>query len=216
MEHKYIYLGVIMLAILSFGAFIKKSETADAAYDASVCAGPPLSLEARYKAMDDGYDINSRYGCIDKASFAAVAEQRARVEAANTPEAIAKRSAEFAERKTRDAEEWARIAAAEGSRMKETPPNIVLRDIDVNTAIEVDIASVISVGPEVAAQIIEERNKRRFNDWGDLIHRVVGLSAAQTAAYASICGLNVDGRSLEGAPPDTTMAASIYQKYRHY
>ena len=78
------------------------------------------------------------------------------------------------------------------SSTTETLPGVVLRNIDVNTATEADIAGVISVGPEVAAQVLVERNKRRFSDWADLVTRVVGLGAAQPAAYASICGLTVD------------------------
>ena len=89
------------------------------------------------------------------------------------------------------------------------------RNIDVNTATEEELASVISISSATAARIIEERNKRRFNDWPDLVNRVIGLSAAQTAFYASICGLNVDGKSLEGAPPNVEIATSIYQKYKH-
>jgi len=32
--------------------------------------------------------------------------------------------------------------------------------------------------------------------------------------YASVCGLNVNGKSLDGAPPDEQMAALIAKKYR--
>ena len=186
------------------------------AYQAA-CQGPPLrTVELRNKAMEDGYDINRQYGCIDKASFVAVNEERAKWEAANTPTAIAKREAEFAEKRARYAEQRSREASTEASPTIEPLPTIVLRDVDVNTAAEADIAKVISVGPEVAAQIVKERTKRRFNGWADLVNRVIGLGAAQTAAYASICGLNVDGKSLDGAPPDATMAASLYKKYQQY
>ena len=161
----------------------------------------------RQKAMEGGYVINQQFNCIDKASFIAVGAANAKWQAANTPEAIAKSEAEFAEKRARD-------AAAEKSRTIEARPNIVLRNIDVNTATEEELASVISISSATAARIIEERNKRRFNDWPDLVHRVIGLSAAQTAFYASICGLNVDGKSLEGAPPNVEIATSIYQKYQ--
>jgi len=140
------------------------------------------------------------------------------VEAARTPEALARQEAELAERGARAAEDRARlteererIAAAE-----EAPPNIVLRDIDVNTATEADIASVISVGPRVAAQIVEERNKRRFRDWADLIHRVTGMGPALAVFYASSCGLNVDGKSFDSVPPDAEIAGLIYQKKPQY
>jgi DNA uptake protein ComE-like DNA-binding protein len=207
---------VTLLMSLMVASCSKEMEESSAAYQAA-CQGPPLrTVELRNKAMEDGYGINRQYDCIDKASFVAVNEQRAQWEAANTPEAIAKREAEFAEQRARYAEQRAREAAAEESSTTEALPNVVLRNTDVNTATEADIANVISVGPEVAAQIIGERNKRRFNDWADLVNRVIGLSAAQTAVYASICGLNVDGKSLDGAPPNAAMAASISKKYQQY
>jgi DNA uptake protein ComE-like DNA-binding protein len=207
---------ITLLMSLMVASCSKKMEESSAAYQAA-CQSPPLrTVELRNKAMEDGYGINRQYDCIDKASFVAVNEQRAQWEAANTPEAIAKREAEFAEKRARYAEQRAREAAAEESSTTEALPNVVLRNTDVNTATEADIANVISVGPEVAAQIIGERNKRRFNDWADLVNRVIGLSAAQTAVYASICGLNVDGKSLDGAPPNAAMAASISKKYQQY
>lgn len=104
-------------------------------------------------------------------------------------------------------------AAAESART-DVLPEVVLRNIDVNTASEADIASVISVGPAVAAQIVEARNQRRFNDWADLVRRVVGLGAARSAYDASTCGLNVNGKSLDGAPPNATMAALISTRVR--
>lgn len=210
-------LAIAFLAGLMAAGCSNEREQDQADYQA-VCQGPPLrTVEERNKAMEDGYNISFRYGCIEKASFVAVNEQKAKWEAANTPEALAKRKAELMEQRARDEEERARkAAAAEERKAPAALPDIVLREVDANTAAEADIASVISVGPTVAAQIVEERAKRRFNDWADLIHRVVGLSAAQTAVYASLCGLNVNGKSLDGAPPNPTMAALIYQKYQRY
>ncbi len=165
--------------------------------------------------MVDGYEILRTYDCISKASFVAVAEQKAKWKAANTPEAIAKREAEFARQRQEYAAKLAAESAAHEAQPIESAPVIDLRATDVNTATEAEIANVISVGPEVAAQIVTERNKRRFDDWADLVNRVVGLSAAQTAAYASICGLNVNGKILDGAPPNATIAASIASR-THY
>ncbi len=204
---------LIATLLLSLGATSCSKKLEESPAYQAACEGAPLrTVERRSKAMQDGYDINRQYDCIDKASSAAIKEQNAKREAANTPEAIAAREAEFAENRARYAEQRARETAAEENRTPEAPPNIVLRNVDVNTATEAEIASVISVGPEVAAQIIEERNKRRFNDWADLVHRVGGLSAALTAFYASSSGLNVDGKSLDGVPPDARIATLIYQK----
>lgn len=199
----------ILIAVLSMNLMVAScTRKQDSPAYQAACHGDPLStIELRQKAMEDGYVINQQFNCIDKASFIAVGAANARWQAANTPEAIAKSEAEFAEKRARD-------AAAEKSRTIEVRPNIVLRNIDVNTATEEELASVISISSATAARIIEERNKRRFNDWPDLVNRVIGLSAAQTAFYASICGLNVDGKSLEGAPPNVEIAISIYQKYQ--
>ena len=79
--------------------------------------------------------------------------------------------------------------------------------IDINQATKSELLNVVS--EKVAGQILQEREKSRFLNWPDVVHRVVGLSAAQTAAMASISGLTVDGKSLDGAPPDGAMAAMI-------
>jgi hypothetical protein len=212
-----ITIAIVAVAILLTGC--SRSIEKSPAYQAA-CHGPPLrSIEQINKAMEDGYLINRQYKCIDKASFSVVEQRKAEWEAANTPEAIARRKAEFAAQRERDIAERAersRQVAAEESLAAEPLLAIVLRDIDVNTASEADIASVITLNANVAAQIVEERNKRRFTDWADLGNRVVGLSAAQPAVYASICGLTVNGRSLEGAPPDPTMAAMLQRKYQQY
>ena len=68
---------------------------------------------------------------------------------------------------------------------------------------------MLNVGPATARNIVEERDKAPFRDWGDLVRRVVGLSAAKTALFASTGGLVVDGRSLEGAPFDPAFAAEL-------
>ena len=205
-------LSTTLFASLMIASCSRKAEEA-AGYQAA-CQGPPLhTVEQREQAMVDGYEILRPYDCISKASFVAVADQKAKWEAAHTPEAIAKREAEFAQKQQQYADKLAAESAAKESPAVESPPTINLRAIDVNTATEAEIATVISVGHEVAAQIVKERNKRRFNGWADLVNRVIGLSAAQTAVYASICGLNVNGKSLEGAPPNAVLAASIASKY---
>jgi DNA uptake protein ComE-like DNA-binding protein len=208
----------ILVTLFAMGLMVVScSKLQDSPAYQAACQGEPLfTIESRNQALEDGYAINHIYNCIDKASFVTENEVRARIAAANTPEGIAKANQEKAERdaewdKNLAEERAQRAATVESQRVDTSPLSVVLRNVDVNTATESELTSVISVGTKVAAQIIEERNKRRFNDWADLVHRVIGLSAAQTAVYASICGLNVDGKSLDGAPPDATMAASIYQ-----
>ncbi|NOT19408.1 MAG: hypothetical protein HOP24_03915 [Sideroxydans sp.] len=207
----------VLTTILMVKSCNKGSEESSSAYQAA-CQGSPLhSIESRNKALEDGYLINHRFNCIDKESFVAVAKYLAKEKAANTPEAVAQRAQEKAERDAawdRKLTEERAQRAVESQGVDSSSPNIVLHYINVNTATESELANVIGVGSDTAAQIIEERNKQRFNDWADLVHRVVSLSSAQTAVYASICGLNVDGKSLDGAPPDAEMAAAIYQKQR--
>jgi DNA uptake protein ComE-like DNA-binding protein len=176
------------------------------AYQA-VCHGPPLrTSEQRNQAMEDGYQVNREYDCIDKTSFAALNAQRAAWTANNTPEAIAKR---LAERAKVAADERARRNAASEKKPPAEPAIPVPRLVEVNTATETELKSVGSLGPDVAAQILEERKNGPFKHWPDLINRVVGLSSAQNAIYASVCGLIVDGASLPGAPPDAAIATAI-------
>lgn len=88
---------------LIFGCFIlvscsKKIENT-AAYQAA-CYGAPISKQALTQAvnqgLEEGYEINRQFSCIDKTSYLASKESEAHWLAANTPEAKAKEAAEFA------------------------------------------------------------------------------------------------------------------------
>lgn len=200
--------AMLLLSLAAGGC----SRQPSAAYLAA-CEGPPLgTIERRNQAMEDGYEFNRHFDCIDKASFAFINEQKARWAAANTPEAIARRNEERA--KLIADERALKAAAAESQSVAAPQPGYVLRKVDVNTATESELAAVASVGPEVAAQVLEARQKGRFNDWADLVNQVIGLHSAQNAAFASISGLNVNGQSLPGAPPDAEMAAALHKKYQ--
>ena len=205
------FLIAVCLTLPGCGGDRAKKEAA--AYKAA-CEGQPLrTAERRQKAMEDGYDINKNYDCIDKASFEAEKKRKAEWAAANTPEAKAERQAEFErraaqERSRREAAE--RQAAEEAAAKPVVPPT--LRPTDVNTATEAELANVFGVEAEGAAQIVAERKKGRFKSWADLVSRVAGLSAAQTAYYASVGGLTVDGQSLSGAAPDAALAAALKKR----
>lgn len=84
--------------------------------------------------------------------------------------------------------------------------------VEINSASQADLQGV--VGDKVAAQILAERNNGRFRDWADVVRRVVALSAAQTAVVASVSGLTVNGKSLNGAPPNPEMAALMKGRRR--
>ena len=88
----------------------------------------------------------------------------------------------------------------------------LIRLLEINNASKSDLQRILD--SDVVAQILDERNKNQFRDWPDVINRVVGLSAAQTAVIASINGLTVNGKSLDGAPPDITMAAMIKNRHK--
>lgn len=202
----------IPVSALSLGLAVAgcvKSVEESAEYQAA-CQGRPLrTVEAREQAMQDGYEINQRYDCIGKESYAAMERRKAEYAAANTPEAIARRQEE---RERMIAEERARRAAEESRATVVPEPAFTLRYVDVNTATEAELAEVPSVGPAVAAQVVEERQKGRFDGWDDLVRRVVGLSQAQSVVYASVCGLTVDGQSFPDAPADPVVAAKFYAR----
>lgn len=74
------YLGTIigLLVLLVVVSMTAPKPRSSADYDQSVCAGPPLrTIEERNDAMETGYSINARYGCIDKSSFEAINAQQA-------------------------------------------------------------------------------------------------------------------------------------------
>jgi len=183
----------------------------------AACEGPPVrTVEEREKAMVAGYTINRAYDCIDKESFQAVAKAKADYDAANTPEALAAAAAkrqqliaqEKIEREQREkAEEEARAAKA----ALPVPP---LKLADANTASEPDLSATPGVGAEVAHEIVLQRRERRFDDWPDLVNRVVRLSQAQPAVMASIGGLTVNGKSLPDAPADAALAEKIRENER--
>jgi len=171
----------------------------DSAAFRAACHGERLgTVERRNAAMENEYVINRQFDCIDLASFAEVEAQKARDAAARKPEAVAQRQAQW---EREEAERRSRIRPAEDATSAEPGPPTAVAKIDANSAPEAALAAIKTVGPGVAAQIVEARNLRPFRDWGDLVTRVIGLRAAQPAALASMGGLTVDGQPLQGAAP---------------
>jgi competence protein ComEA len=71
--------------------------------------------------------------------------------------------------------------------------------VDVNKADAAALDSVKGIGPKTAKVIIDERTKGGpFKDWADLETRVKGVGA-KNAKKMSAAGLQVGGKSLEGA-----------------
>ena len=77
---------------------------------------------------------------------------------------------------------------------------IAFAQVDVNKADAAALDSVKGVGPKMSKTIIDERAKGGdFKDWADFQKRVKGVGE-KNAAKLSQAGLQVAGKSKEGAP----------------
>lgn len=216
MNHRLIILAVAAIATASC-----KPAQPSAEYLA-VCDGPPLHKDTarRQKAMEEGYEIDPYHDCITKRSVAFVAQEKAKWEAANTPEARAAEQAEFArkaeERRARLEAEARDQAEARAERERQWAQEEArpIPAVEINTAAESELANVQGMDARVAREIVAEREKGRFKDWADVVHRVGALSAAESAARASGFGLTVNGRSLQGAEPNSDMGRYVREKWR--
>lgn len=185
----------------------------------AACQGPPLrSAQARNDAAEAGYDLHPAFRCVTKVSFQAVEKARLAAAAYNAPEARARREAAFAAREAERLAEAAREAEARKERAaREAAAEQAIRidevrPVEANTASETQLAAVLGIGPRAAEAIVKARAERRFADWGDLVARVVPLSAAEPAVRASVTGLTVNGRSLDGAPANAQMATLLARR----
>lgn len=215
-----IVIGIVFVSRVAAGRMAEARKEA-VAY-AAACEGAPLrSPERREQAMENGYVINQVHDCIDKASFVAAAEQKARWEAANTPEAKAREAAIRAAHEAENASLQALAAQIQPPVPTSEPaddeaalPEIPFRAQDVNTAPEADLATAFGLSPETAANIIDERSRRPFSDWPDLVNRVIGLHSARNTMFASLGGLNVNGQPFPGPPPDARMVLFARESLR--
>lgn len=83
---------LVALALVVLLAVLLKPDPRPPA-DPGVCAGPRLEgLQAVNDAMEQGYEIDRRHGCITKASFDAVATQQAQWQAARDARLVRERS----------------------------------------------------------------------------------------------------------------------------
>ena len=71
--------------------------------------------------------------------------------------------------------------------------------VDVNKADAAALDGVKGVGPSMSKAIIDERGKGEFKDWADFQKRMKGVGDKR-AAKLSQAGLQVNGKSLDGAP----------------
>jgi competence protein ComEA len=92
--------------------------------------------------------------------------------------------------------------------------NMAFAQVDVNKADAAALDSVKGVGPAMSKTIIAERAKGEFKDWADFQKRVKGVGD-KTAAKLSEAGLQVNGKSKDGAPMKATTAAAPADKMDH-
>ena len=71
--------------------------------------------------------------------------------------------------------------------------------VDVNKADAAALDGIKGVGPSMSKAIIDERGKGEFKDWADFQKRIKGVGDKR-AAKLSQAGLQVNGKSLDGAP----------------
>ncbi|GAB3436581.1 helix-hairpin-helix domain-containing protein [Massilia solisilvae] len=84
--------------------------------------------------------------------------------------------------------------------------------VDVNKADAAALDSVKGVGPAMSKKIIDERTKGgEFKDWADFQKRVKGVGD-KNAAKLSAAGLQVNGKSKEGAPMTTETKTAKTEK----
>jgi len=79
--------------------------------------------------------------------------------------------------------------------------------VDVNKADAAALDSVKGIGPAKSKAIIEERTKGgEFKDWADFEKRVKGIGD-KNSAKLSEAGLQVNGKSKDGAPMKAAASA---------
>lgn len=85
--------------------------------------------------------------------------------------------------------------------------HMAFAQVDVNKADAAALDSVKGVGPAMSKAIIDERAKGEFKDWADFQKRVKGVGEKR-AAKLSEAGLQVNGKSKDGAPMTAASGAS--------
>lgn len=71
--------------------------------------------------------------------------------------------------------------------------------VDVNKADAPALDGIKGVGPKMSKAILDERAKGEFKDWADFEKRVKGVGD-KSSAKLSAAGLQVNGKSKDGAP----------------
>lgn len=69
--------------------------------------------------------------------------------------------------------------------------------VDVNKGSVAELDAVKGIGPALSKQLVQERNKSAFKDWGDLMGRIPGIKEKR-AQRLSAAGLTVGGEPYPG------------------
>jgi competence protein ComEA len=81
--------------------------------------------------------------------------------------------------------------------------------VDVNKADAAALDSIKGIGPKTSKVILDERTKGGdFKDWADLQNRVKGIKE-KSAIKLSKAGLQVAGKSKDGAEMDAASSAKV-------
>ncbi|AXA91924.1 helix-hairpin-helix domain-containing protein [Massilia sp. YMA4] len=86
--------------------------------------------------------------------------------------------------------------------------SMAFAQVDVNKADQAALDTVKGIGPAKSKAILEERSKGEFKDWADFQKRVKGIGG-KNAAKLSEAGLQVNGKSLDGAPAKPADSAKM-------
>lgn len=209
--------SIVVIAVgLLVHARLDASQAAAAEARRAVCHGEPLhALNAREKALEEGFDVDRHHRCITRASWEAHQKREAERLAYNAPEAVERRARQreadaalAAERRqAREAERAARRAALDARVAA-----VEVRRVEINSASLADLQTLAVLGEQTARDIVNARTQRAFRDWGDVVHRILALSSARNAAEASISGLTVNGEALSGAEMNPAVARMLARR----
>ena len=77
--------------------------------------------------------------------------------------------------------------------------------VDINHASEAELDGIRGIGPATTRRILQERERRPFTDWADLVARVRGVGRASAASF-SAQGFTVNGLPYAPAPAASSAA----------
>jgi hypothetical protein len=197
-------LTAFTLVILLGSAISGCSKVQSSGFKAA-CHGDELTAATETLAIENGWQINGAYNCVDKTSYDKWA-------AALSPEEIKDVMSSFSDKQEKAKDDRAQELIDNEQYIAEALANMNTQPVEANTAEWFELGNIIGVGDEAGTQIMQAREKRLFTDWDDLLTRVPVFKVANTAHDASISGMTVNGKSLPGADQDPKASAALFEK----